>query len=169
MPRTIAHLVGRQLTLHDSLAQPGNLVTMMATGKTGWLSGPVPDENGRSAVERFLNRSPSVVPVRGIGAQIVDATRPVGRQGEQVHDLDVTVAKELGRLPDPAESRAPEVVGGLARTQTSAPPVVANGTIFTTGDRSRCPRSTDSKPILWSHLRTAAHRASRGCEGPPRR
>src|ERR1700756_4253388 len=68
MPRTITHLVGRQLPFRDLLAQPGNLITMMATRKTGWLSGPVPDENGRSAVERSLNRSPSVVPVRGIGA-----------------------------------------------------------------------------------------------------
>lgn len=104
MPRSIANLIGRQLPLHDLLAQPGDLVTMVATSKAGWLCGPVPDENGCGTIERFLNRSPGLLPMRGFGTQTIDATSPIGLQGEQVDNLGVTVAKELGRLPDPAES-----------------------------------------------------------------
>ena len=68
VPGAIAHLVRRQPPFHDSLTQPGNLVPMVATGETGGFSGSIPDENGRGAIERFVNRSPRPVPERGFGA-----------------------------------------------------------------------------------------------------
>lgn len=104
MPRSIAHLVRRQIPFQDPLTKPGNLVTMMTTGRTGRLSDPVPKKNGCGSGEHFFHRPPSLLPVLGFGSQVVDATRPVGRQRKQVHDFDFAVAKKVGRLRDPAAS-----------------------------------------------------------------
>ena len=97
---------------------------MVTTSRTSWLSGPVSDENGRGAVERILDRSPSVMPVRGFGAQSADTTRPVRRQREQIYDLDVTIAEEFGCSADSAESPGS---GGRGRIGEDADECAARG------------------------------------------
>jgi hypothetical protein len=97
---------------------------MVTTSRTGWLTGPVSDENGRGAVERILDRSPSVMPVRGFGAQAADITSAVRRQREQIYDLDVTVAEEFGCSADSAESPGS---GGRGRIGQDADECAARG------------------------------------------